>query len=149
MDINEIKELLITLLPIIGIAAFFFLYFKNEKVRSATQMVLKFGPFLLSMLASKIPDKKGVFDSHDLATLLGRLLVHIDETISDPSNSSFDEVQDDLFDFIRVELDGYRESGMTGVPNIEDEHIRTQIRIVFESFQRAFSEDSTGNNSTD
>ena len=149
MGINELLEILKTLLPIIGIVTFFFFYYKSKKVRSATKVVLRFAPFLLSLLASKIPDKKGVFDRHDVLVLLGRLAEHIRETIDDPTNVVFADVQDDLFDFVNKELDTFREAGVKGVPDLTDESIRVQIRVIFEAAQRMASENSTGDDSSD
>lgn len=149
MDINQLLEILVTLLPIIGLGVFFFFYYKNEKVRSATKAVLKFAPFLLSLLASRVKDKKGVFDKHDALVLLGRLAEHIRETIADPTNISFDDVQDDLFDFVRKELDTYRAAGVKGVPDVTDASIRVQIRVIFLAAQRMADENSTGDDSSD
>ncbi len=149
MGFSEILDILVTLLPIIGIGAFFFFYYKSEKVRSATKAVLRFAPFLISLLASRIKDKKGVFDKHDVFVLLGRLAEHVRETINDPTNVTFDDVQDDLFDFVRRELDTYRAAGVKGVPDVTDDSIRIQIRVIFLAAQRMASEDSTGDNSSD
>jgi len=149
MDINQLLEILVTLLPIIGLGVFFFFYYKSEKVRSATKAVLKFAPFLLSLLASRVKDKKGVFDKHDVLVLLGRLAEHIRETIADPTNISFDDVQDDLFDFVRKELDTYRAAGVKDVPDVTDASIRVQIRVIFLAAQRMADENSTGDDSSD
>jgi len=149
MDINQLLEVLVTLLPIIGLGVFFFFYYKSEKVRSATKSVLKFAPFLLSLLASRVKDKKGVFDKHDALVLLGRLAEHIRETIADPTNASFDDVQDDLFDFMRKELDTYRAAGVKDVPDVTDASIRVQIRVIFLAAQRMADENSTGDDSSD
>jgi len=149
MDINQLLEVLVTLLPIIGLGVFFFFYYKSEKVRSATKSVLKFAPFLLSLLASRVKDKKGVFDKHDALVLLGRLAEHIRETIADPTNISFDDVQDDLFDFVRKELDTYRAAGVKDVPDVTDASIRVQIRVIFLAAQRMADENSTGDDSSD
>jgi hypothetical protein len=148
MDINQLLEILVTLLPIIGLGVFFFFYYKSEKVRSATKAVLKFAPFLLSLLASRVKDTKGVFDKHDALVLLGRLAEHVRETIADPTNVSFDDVQDDLFDFVRKELDTYRAAGVKGVPDVTDESIRVQIRVIFLAAQRMADENSTGDDSS-
>jgi len=149
MGFDQILGILVTLLPMIGIGAFFFFYYKSEKVRSTTKTVLRFVPTLLALLASRSKDKKGVFDKHDVFVLLGRLAEHVRETIENPANASFDDVQDDLFDFVRRELDTYREAGVKGVPDITDESIRVQIRVIFLAAQRMASEDSTGDNSPD
>ncbi len=149
MSIDVLLGVLVTLLPLIGMGAFFFFYYNSESVRSVTKKVLRFAPAILAFLASKVKDKKGVFDKHDAIVLLGRLATHIRETINDPANASFADVQDDLFNFIRQELDTYREAGVKGVPDVTDESIRVQIRVIFEAAQRMASEDSTGDDSSD
>jgi len=141
------NDTLTTLLPIIGIGVFFFFYYKSKRVRGATKSVLRFAPMLLSILASRIKDKPGVFDKHDMLVLTGNLMTHIHETINDPANTNYDDVSDDLFEFVRAELDRFREMGIKNVPDITDEAIYTQIRIVFTSLQEAFSEDTTGDGS--
>ncbi len=149
MSIDVLLGVLVTLLPLIGMGAFFFFYYKSESVRSVTKEVLRFAPAILAFLASRVKDKKGVFDKHDAIVLLGRLATHIRETINDPANASFADVQDDLFNFIRQELDTYREAGVKGVPDVTDESIRVQIRVIFEAAQRMASEDSPGDDSSD
>jgi hypothetical protein len=150
MGFSAVLDLLVTLLPIVGVGVLLYFCYTNEKVRSVMTKALRFAPFLWSILAAKIPDKKGVFDSHDVFVLFGRLSNHIQETLADPTNVSFDDVQDDLFDFVSRELDTYRAAGVKSVPDVSDESIRTQVKVVFEAIQRAFGdEDSAGDDSSD
>jgi len=87
------SEILTTLLPIIGIGVFFFFYYKSPTVREKTKVVLRFAPMLLSILASRIKDKPGVFDAHDMMVLTGNLITHIHTTVNDPTNTIFDDVE--------------------------------------------------------
>lgn len=148
MNINNFLDILITLLPIIGIGGFFFLYYKNQKTQSITKKILKFAPFILSFLVSIIPDKKNVFDKHDMVILITKLSTYIRETINDPTNADFNDVQEELFNFIRSELDNYKKIGLKNVPDINNDSIRIQIKVVFDSFQRIFRENSSGSNNT-
>ncbi len=143
MNFNDI----ITLLPIIGIGVFFFFYYRSPTVREKTKSVLRFAPMLLSILASRTKDKPGVFDKHDMMVLTGNLIAHIHNTVNDPANTNFADVEDDLFEFVRSELDRFWKMGMTNVPDVNDESVRTQIRVVFTALQEAFSEDTTGDSS--
>lgn len=147
MGFNDLMEILTTLLPIVGISLFFFFYYKNERVKNATKTVLRFLPTVLSILASRVKDKPGVFDKHDMLILTGSLVAHIHETINDPSNANFDDVADDLFEFVRAKLDSLRDAGIKNVPDVNDDAIRTQIRVVFTSIQEAFSENTAGDDS--
>jgi len=64
-----------------------------------------------------------------------------------PMLLSIDDVENDLFEFVRSELDRLWKMGMTNVPDINDEVLRTHIKVVFTSIQEAFSEDTTGDDS--
>ncbi len=149
MDFNELPGILVTLVSIIGIAAFFYFYYTSEKVKEVTGSVLRFAPAVLHFLASKIKNKPKEFDMHDALVLTGRTAQHISDTVTDPANASFDDVQDDLVAFIRTELARYRDAGVQGVPDENEEALRAQVRVVFEEFQRMTNEDTAGNDSTD
>ncbi len=147
MGFNEIKEI-IEVLVIIGVLIVpFYLYYTNKKARGIIKKVLPFLPRLLAAAAAKTPDKKGVFDKHDFLVVLGRLTEKIQETIDDPENISFYDVKDELYEFVKTELDRYKDAGVSGVPDVTDESIRTQINIVFRAIKQAQSEDSAGNDS--
>lgn len=149
MDFNLILEVLTTLLPVVAVGLFFFFWYRSKSFRAAAGTALRWLPTLLSLVASRVKNKPGVFDKHDMLVLTGNLVAHIHETVNDPSNANFDDVADDLFEFVRAELDRFQEMGIQNVPDVDDEAIRTQIRVVFTSIQEAFSEDTTGDDSQD
>ncbi|MBD3260413.1 MAG: hypothetical protein GF334_01825 [Candidatus Altiarchaeales archaeon] len=145
MDLTLILEVLGVTLGVAALGVFFFFYFKNDKVKDSVNRVLNTVPVgsILSFAASKVKDKKGVFDVHDALVVAGRLSNHLKATISDPENVSFEDVEDDVFDFLSTELKRYRDAGVKGVPDISDEALRTNVRVVFEQVKRALSEDQS------
>jgi len=145
MDLTLILEILGVALGVGVLGVFFFFYFKNEKVKKSVNRILNTVPVgsLISFAASKVRDKKGVFDTHDALVVAGRLSDHLKVTINDPDNVSFEDVEDDVFDFLSRELKRYRNAGVAGVPDISDEALRTNVRVVFEQVQRVLREDKS------
>lgn len=145
MDLTLILEILGVTLGVSVLGVFFFFYFKNEKVKKSVNSILNTVPVgsLISFAASKVRDKKGVFDTHDALVVAGRLSDHLKATINDPDNVSFEDVEDDVFDFLSRELKRYRDAGVAGVPDISDEALRTNLRVVFEQVQRVLREDKS------
>lgn len=143
MDFREILELVGVTAGVAGLGLFFYFYYTNEKVKTWADRVLKKIPLstLLGLAATRVEDKKGEFDAHDALVVAGRLADFLRETITDPTNTSFESVEDDLFTFLDTELDRYRNAGVRGVPEISDHALRTNVKIVFEQIVRALSED--------
>lgn len=147
MDFNDIGQILQVLVIIGALTVPFYLYYRNKKVQKLIQRVLPLVPSALSAAADAFPDKKGVFDKHDLLVVLGRLTEMMQETITDPANTSFNDIQDELYEFVTTELERYREAGVTGVPHVSDGVVKTQINLIFRTIRRAALEDSAGDNS--
>ena len=147
MDFRPILEMLALSAVIGGLGVLTYFYFTKESVRSAVNNGLKFLPFLTGVLASRTPDTKGVFDKHDAFVLLGRTMDYLQRTLTDPANTSFEQVEDALYAFLRQELDRYRRAGVKGVPNIDDVVLRNQVRLVFEQIKRVLSENTARNDS--
>ena len=144
--VRELAEIIGLFAGIIGVAGGFWLYFKKEGFKNFVDKVLPFLPFLLSFAASRTKDEIGVFDNLDAFVVLGRLMEHIRETIIDPSNTNFEDVEEELYEFVTAELERYNSLGIKNVPDIDDEAVRLQVRIAFESIQRVLSgEAPTGN----
>lgn len=140
MSLSELFDIGKVLVAVVSLALFFFFYFRNQGFQNVVSKVLKFLPSLLPVAASYVEDKKGVFDGHDALVLLGRVAEKIRSTITDPANKSFEDVQDEVFEIVRSELANY--ANLPGVPDLDDPAVQVQIRAVFESIQRAVSEDS-------
>lgn len=140
MGLSEIIDLGKVLLGVVGLAAFFFFYFKHQGFRNTVNKLLVYLPGIAKLVASRIEDKKGEFDLHDTMVVLGRVSEKISATIHDPANVRFEDVQDEVFDIVRSELANYK--NLPGVPDLNDPAILAQVRVVFENIQRALGEDS-------
>ena len=147
MEFRPILELLALsgIVAALGVLTYF--YFTKDSVRNAVNKGLQFLPFITRTLAAVTPDTKGVFDKHDALVLLGRTMEYLKQTLTDPANTSFEQVEGDLYDFLRRELDRYNKAGVKGVPNVDDLVLKNQVRLVFEQIKRVLSEDTSRNDS--
>ena len=151
MSLAAVVELIEVLGAIAVLASFFFAYFTKPSFKEKVDKVLKFLPALLGLIASKVEDKEGVFDTHDGLKALERISSRIQETIQDPQNKDFEDVQEEVFEIVRDELAKYK--GMSGVPDVNSPTVQAMVRVTFEGIQvaasvpRDASEDSAGNDS--
>lgn len=147
VDLNQLKDIGIILGVVATLTGLFYSYYKSPKVRNAFRTVLPFLPALFEAAAGRDKDTKGVFDTHDMWAVLGRVSKRLRTTLDNPANANFEDVQDDVIRIITEELNVYRNAGVKNVPDISDEAVKVQVRVVFEAIKRAAGEDSTGNNS--
>lgn len=144
IDFSQLLDVVI----VVGIVASFgglsYVYYTNEKVRKVVAKVLPFLPMLLGFFAGRIKDEKGVFDLHDFVALMARVSERLSATFNDVSNLEFDDVQDEVFAIVSAELKRYRDAGVKNVPNVSDETVRQQVKLVFEAIKRATSENPAG-----
>lgn len=147
MDIREILELLGMVVGTAGLGLLFFFYFTNEKVKNAVDSGMKYLPMLLGFAGRFVKDKEGVFDTHDMLQVTARLAAFLQETINDPLNTRFEDVEEETFAFLSTELNRYRNAGVQGVPDISDEVLKVNVKIVFKQIARAMYENPPGNNS--
>lgn len=147
MDFETILEALKVLGVVVVLSGLLYSYYRFEGVRKAFKKVLPFLPHIFAFLGSRAEDKKGVFDQHDLWVLLGRVTDRIKETIQDPANKEFADVEDEVFEIVSDELARYRNAGVSGIPDLDDPAIKVQVKVVFEAIQSALREDSTGSDS--
>jgi len=138
MSLNDLLDIAIPLTGVIGLAVLFFFYFTNDKVKKAVDQGLKYIPFALTFAKRFVKDKKGEFDTYDTLEVMARVSARIKETVDDPTNKTFEDVEDEVFDIVRDELAKYK--NLPGVPNLEDPAIRVQVKVVFQSVQRALRE---------
>lgn len=144
MDFRQILELVFTTGFVAGLTFLFYCYFNKPGVREWVDGALSKIPvsFLLNLAASKVEDTKGEFDAHDALKLSARLTDFLKATITDPTNVRFQDVEEEIFEFLKTELSRYRDAGVRGVPDIDDQALRTNVRVVFEQVVRVLSEDS-------
>jgi hypothetical protein len=145
MGINELLDIAIPLVGVIGLAVLFFFYFTNAKVKSAVDQGLKYLPFVLTFAKRFVKDKKGEFDTFDAMEVMARVSTRIRETVEDPTNKTFEDVEEEVFDIVRDELAQYK--NLPGAPDLDDPAVRVQVKVVFQSVQRALVEDSTRDDS--
>ena len=144
MDIREILELVFTIGAVTGTALLFYWYFKKPGVKEWVDGFFSKIPVatLLRFAASKVEDKKGEFDLHDMLKVSERLTVFLRETINDPLNTSFEDVEEETFAFLSTELSRYKNAGVRGVPDISDAVLRVNVKVVFEQIVRVMHENS-------
>lgn len=142
MDFHEILDILTVLGGVVGLSVLFFFYFTNAKVKNVVDRGLTYLPLILNFAKRFVKDKKGEFDTYDAMELLSRVSLRIRETIDDPTNKSFEDVEEEVFDILRDELAQYK--NLPGTPDLDDPAIRVQVKVVFQSIQKALlDEDST------
>lgn len=139
MEFRELLELLGVTVGVAAVGVVFYLYYTKEKVREVMNKLLPFLPLVFSFLAARSKDTKGVFGTHDAFVVMGRLSQHIRETVNDPTNVNFEDVQDDLFEFLSGEFDRYITAGVRNVPDINDATVRMQVKVTFQAIQRVMS----------
>jgi hypothetical protein len=148
MDIREILELVGMLVGTAGLGMLLYFYYTNPKVKDAVDKGIKYLPFLLSFAGRFVKDKKGEFDTYDMLKVAERLTLFLRETINDPLNTSFEDVEEETFAFLSTELNRYKNAGVRGVPDISDDVLKANVKVVFEQIVRVMSdEDTTGNDS--
>lgn len=140
MEIKEILDLLITTGVVVVVAGGLYLYYTKPKVKKVVNSLLPFLPGLFEILAARTKDTKGVFDTHDAFKVLSRVSEEMKAMIA--SNYTFEEVENDVYTMIERELQLYRDAGVKGVPSVEDEALRVQVKVVFEQLKRVVNEDS-------
>lgn len=146
VDFSQVLDVVVVLGAVVGVTGAAYAYYSNEKVRAVANKVLPFLPMLFQFAASRAPDTKGVFDLHDTWVVLGRVSKRLQGVLQSTDNPSFDDVQDDVFAIVTEELKRYRDAGVKNVPDVSDETVRVQVRVVFEAVKRATSENTTGSN---
>jgi len=143
--LDQLYDIGVPLVGVISLSVLLFFYFTNAKVKSAVNTGLKYLPFVLTFAKRFVKDKKGEFDTYDALELMARVSARIRETVEDPTNKRFEDVEEEVFDIVRDELAQYK--NLPGAPDLEDPAIRVQVKVVFQSVQRALIEDRTGSDS--
>lgn len=148
MDINYMLELAGMVVGTAGLGLLFFFYFTNAKVKEVVDKGIKYLPFLLSFAGRFVKDKKGEFDLHDMLKVTERLTIFLRETINDPLNTSFEDVEEETYAFLSKELNRYKKAGVRGVPDISDDVLKANVNVVFQQIVRVMQhEDQSGNDS--
>ena len=146
MDLNELLDIAKVLAGVIGVSVLLYFYFTKPGVKAAVDKGLKFLPTILGLAKGFVKDKKGQFDTYDALELLDRVSRKIRETVEDPTNKTFADVEEEVFEIVRTELAYYK--NLPGAPSLDDPAVKAQVKVVFEAVQRALAdEDRTGDDS--
>ncbi|MEE8114984.1 MAG: hypothetical protein V3T23_11605 [Nitrososphaerales archaeon] len=143
MDIREILELMGMVVGTASLGTLLYFYYTNPKVKNAVDNGLKYLPFLLSFAGRFVKDKKGEFDTYDMLKVTERLTLFLRETINDPVNTSFKDVEEETFAFLSEELNRYKKAGVSGVPDISDDVLKANVNIVFQQIIRVMNHEDT------
>lgn len=146
MEFGTIIDLLAALLIVASFAGLFYSYYTYPQVKKTMDRLLPFVPPILALFAAHAKDTKGEFDFHDTWVVLSRVSQNIQDTVQDPANTNFEDVKDEVFEIVSTELKRYRDAGVKGVPDVNDNLVQVQIQIVFEQIQRVLNEDRTRDN---
>lgn len=140
MSLNDLLEIAKVLAGVVGLSVLLYYYFTHPGFKSAINKGLNFLPTLLGLVKGFVKDKKGKFDTYDALELMERVSYRIRETVEDPTNKTFVDVEDEVFEIVRCELSYY--GNLSGVPNLDDPAVRAQVKVVFEAIQRALADEN-------
>jgi hypothetical protein len=141
MDLQQILDIIKLIATVAGVGTFLYFYFTNSKVKEVSNSVLKFLPGLLRILISRLKDDPNKFDVRDMAVIVSNIVTKIQETVSDPTNVEFDDVQDEIVELLQEELQRLRDAGTPGVPDINESSIPLIVNVIFTQIKVAADED--------
>jgi hypothetical protein len=140
MDLQQLLDTVWLVALVGGLGTFFYFYFTRPKVKEISDKVLKFLPGLLGILASRTKDDPDKFDTHDFLIIVSRIVAKLRETVADPTNVEFDDVQDEITELLQAELQKLRDDEVAGIPDVNDAGIPTIVRVIFDQIKVATDE---------
>ncbi len=140
MDLQQLLDIA-KLVGMVGwIGTFSYFYFTNPKVKEISDKLLKFLPGLLKIVASRIKDDPNKFDLHDIAVVVSNIVTKLQETVSDPTNVEFADVQDEITELVQSELQRLRDAGVAGIPDINHKGIPVIVGVIFDQIKAVTDE---------
>lgn len=140
MDLEQLLEIAKLVGMVAGVGTFLYFYFTNPKVKETTNKVMKFLPGLLKIAASRTKDDPTKFDTHDFLVIVSNVVTKLQETISDPENVEFADVQDEITELVQSELQRLRDANVPGVPDVNDKGIPVIVKVIFDQIKAATNE---------
>lgn len=140
MDLQQLLDIAKLVGMVGGVGTFLYFYFTNPKVKETADKVLKFLPGILKILASRIKDDPTKFDTHDFLVIVSNVVTKVQETVADPTNVEFADVQDEITELVQSELQRLRDAGVAGIPDINDKGIPVIVRVIFDQIKAATNE---------
>ena len=140
MDLQQLLDIAKLVGMVGGMGTFLYFYFTNAKVKEVTNQVLKYLPGILTILASRVKDNPNKFDAHDFLVVVSNVVTKIQETVSDPTNVEFADVQDEITELVQSELQRLRDAGVAGIPDINDKGIPVIVGVIFDQIKAVTDE---------
>lgn len=140
MDLQQLLDIAKLVGMVGGIGTFFYFYFTNPKVKEVSDQILKFLPGILKILASRVKDDPNKFDTHDFLVIVSNVATKLQETISDPTNVEFADVQDEITELVQEELQRLRDANISGIPDVNDKGIPVIVGVIFDQIKAATNE---------
>ncbi len=140
MDTQQLLEITQLVGLTAGLGTFFYFYFTNPRVKEVADKVLKFLPAILRIAASRTKDDPTKFDTHDFLVIVSNVVTKIQETVNDPTNVEFADVQDEITELVQEELQRLRDAGVAGIPDVNDKGIPVIVGVIFEQIKVATNE---------
>ena len=140
MDLQQLLDIAKLVGMVGGIGTFLYFYYTNSKVKEVTNQVLKYLPGILKILASRIKDDPNKFDTHDFLVIVSNVATKLQETISDPTNVEFSDVQDEITELVQEELQRLRDANIPGIPDVNDKGIPVIVGVIFDQIKAATNE---------
>ena len=140
MDLQQLLDIAKLVGMVGGIGTFLYFYFTNPKVKEVANQVLKFLPGILKILASRVKDDPNKFDTHDFLVIVSNVTTKLQETVSDPTNVEFADVQDEITELVQEELQRLRDANIPGIPDVNDKGIPVIVGVIFDQIKAATNE---------
>lgn len=140
MDLQQLLDIAKLVGMVGGMGTFLYFYFTNARVKEVTNQVLKYLPGILKILASRVKDNPNKFDTHDFLVIVSNVVTKLQETVSDPTNVEFADVQDEITELVQSELQRLRNAGVAGIPDINDKSIPVIVGVIFDQIKAAMNE---------
>ncbi len=140
MDLQQLLDIAKLVGLVGGMGTFLYFYYTNAKVKGVTNQLLKFLPGILKILASRIKDDPNKFDTHDFLVIVSNVVTKLQETVSDPTNVEFADVQDEITELVQEELQRLRDANIPGIPDINDKGIPVIVGVIFDQIKAATNE---------
>ena len=140
MDLQQLLDIGELVAIVAGLGTFLYFYFTNSRFKEVTNSALKFLPGILKILVSRSKDDPNKFDLHDMLVIVSNVVTKIQETVSDPTNLKFDDVQDEIVELLQEELQRLRDAGTPGVPDINESGIPLIVNVIFTQIKAATDE---------
>ena len=140
MTLPDLLNSIYIALAIAFFGAVAYMFYAKPKFKALVLKVLPFLPALLRFVATKVPDKEGEFDTHDVVMLSSRVLDKFLAVLRDESNRSLADLKVEVRDEVLTELAIYRNSGVKNVPEVGSEDVDNLVDLIFANIEQLLAD---------